>query len=295
MSYFSRRRLPSISLHLGAHKTGTTFIQHVLVAKDQELTRFGVAMIPLKTVRSRVTSAFGSGNLESGAGLLTETAEKVPSCERVIVSDENISGSGTRDILRQGRPLYFSLASRLDNLCQQVLANRRMTVYFCIRSHVEFLPAMYSEALRHNDFCSFEEYLRGIDLRNLSWIPVVREIASVVGPQNLVLWDFETFKKNPLRIAAAIAGVPEQTLSGASADRRTSASGKAIQALAALRTALADSEIRKLVKSVERALPQGSEYPVFRPFDEQTAQQLRRRHEGDWNEIRRDLSSAVFI
>ena len=190
--------------------------------------------------------------------------------------------------------MYGNARERLTRLHATLLAGNRITVLFCVRSYDEFLASAYCEALRHHPFCTFDEFFSLDDLSEISWPNVLESISTVFQGSPLVVWDFETFKNNPTRIAATVAGVPESSFGALATISRASMSARAVAHLTSLRRTMNDDEIRNYVYAAELAFPP-SDYTQFRPFSESSAKRLRELYHEHFAQIRRGFGEAAIV
>ena len=67
-------------------------------------------------------------------------------------------------------------------------------IFLAIRSLDRFIESGYVQRVyTRRENRRFKQYLNQVDLNGLSWVPMVRAIESVVGPENIYLWQYENF------------------------------------------------------------------------------------------------------
>lgn len=295
-------KLPAISLHLGAHKTGSTFVQHTLLGNVNALTESGVCFIPLTKTRNTIGRAVNRQSDEFVAParqLLAEVASRSV-IQRIVLSDENLLGWPGRRPHRVGlwwpgrRPhrvgLYPRAKVHLTRLKERIgVDDEQLTIFLGVRSLDEYLPSLYCEHLLHLPFLSFGQFLNEYDLDTLSWTGLVDDIRFVFPRAEYVCWTFEAFRRAPTKIAALIAGAPERSITDCAKVSRESLSARAIEKLSSLiRGPLSAKEIRQRVEEARAAFPRSAKYPAFRPFSPVEVKCFRARYDRDVDMLRKE-------
>lgn len=261
-----------INIHVGAHKTATTFIQKVLRANRETLSRRGIKYIPMQNVRKNLTRKIlaykhrGVSRSSTVRGIREYIDEKFTAeYTTLVISDENLIGS-CREIYRRS-DLYPGTADRL-RLLADALQDYDVNVFICVRGYVDFFPSAYCEYLRHNDFIRFEKFLKGIDSKGEYWARVVSDIAAVFGLSNTHVWRYEDFRKGVNRVMADLIASDDVALLYDIDDARPSMSQLSMRALYKLDEVLAPAETRKLVKAVTAAFPKDEGYEGYSPWSD---------------------------
>jgi hypothetical protein len=279
-----------IALHLGAHKTATTYIQNTLELSRQKLNEIGVGYVPLTDVRSTLTGrlGFGRSGLHAAASqLLTDYR----SCERLIISDENIIG-GLKP--SPGRGFYLRRRGRLAKLLSS-LGQHNFKIYFATRAYDEFISAIYCEYVRHHPFIDTRSYLRGVDYKAFTWLEIVGTFVKLVGSENVTIWRYEDFRTVQNQVFAALLDAPPNLLEKPTGRIRESLSTRAVQSLACLEPTRDSDELRARSRSAAAAYPKSPGNPPFSAFDPITAEALRIRYERDLARMRHDFPSVHYL
>lgn len=164
-----------VNLHLGVHKTATTFLQEHLIQLDNPDFQY----TGLKKFRSAKRNLGYFGYLHS-----------LDWGKKTLISDENlIGGNGT---LLSGR-LYPSFHKTVDE-CLSGFKNRSLvTVYITIRPMTSFVPSQYCEHLRWSPYISYDEFTSRVDVKNLSWYEVLSEGIRAHSDIRFEIYDFRNF------------------------------------------------------------------------------------------------------
>ena len=90
--------MTDIILHLGLHKTGTTFVQESLKVSRRALIEQGLFYTPLNQMRNKITKNIGneydekkSQDLQTSIDIIASEAKNA-GCHTMLLSDENILG-----------------------------------------------------------------------------------------------------------------------------------------------------------------------------------------------------------
>lgn len=191
-----------ITLHLGAHKTGSTYVQDALGLSHAHLAANHRGFVPLQAFRAGFTSRSrkpGPG-LDEARSYLSSVIDDMqraqPKVRRLILSDENLLGIPA-EIVDAG-VLYPSLEERLE-LIADCLQPHEVKVLLCLRHPAEFLRSIFTENLRLSppEFTPVERVRAAWSPEGASWVPVVERIRKLFPQSPLYLWDFAQFRKDP--------------------------------------------------------------------------------------------------
>lgn len=262
-----------VNIHLGAHKTATTYIQKTLLGNADKLSLAGIRYISMKDTRANITGKIG-GNLARGPGRASAirairkyASERfLPDDSILVFSDENIPGN-CGQIYRKS-DLYPDSGRRLGVLAE-ALRDCEVNVFFCIRDYVDFFPSAYCEYLRHNDFLTFGKFLGGMDLERDYWVRVLDNIVNVFGSEHTHAWCYGDFSRHRQEIMSSIISTEEVKLRYDSPAARPSMSDQSIRVLYKLDEFLAPAETRKMVNAVASSFPKGDEYAGYSPWSDE--------------------------
>jgi hypothetical protein len=276
-----------LHVHLGVHKTATTYLQGRLARNRQGLNRNGVGVMALPEFRQFFTRNFRKFPVE---GFRVENhierffKDGVPANVRgLILSDENMIGL-CNSLIASGKA-YQRGPVRLAHL-KKLLRGHKVTMFMAIRSYDAFTSSAYCEAMRHTDqFVTFESFRSQFDLEELRWPAMVRRFCEALEPDEVKLWRFEDFRQQSEQVYRELAfgqgvdDVPED-------DRveRPSFSGAAVSALEAVASRLGPESAAGLVDSISQALPKGSgkgQYPAFMPWSDADSHAMTRLYDED--------------
>lgn len=182
--------MDELILHLGAHKTATTYIQKQL-EKNSAYFPNDITYLPLNIVRTNITTHIRSKKNDDFAIMkVKETLEQYKSSNKIIISDENMLGNAR---LAQKGILYTDLDKSLNRIQKCFSEVNRIKVVFCIRNYSDFLASLYCEYLRHNTYCTIEKYLDDFNIEQSNWLTIYNELSNKFGNENVFLYDFASF------------------------------------------------------------------------------------------------------
>ncbi len=267
-----------IHLHLGAHKTATTYLQQILATHKEVLLKNGVLYLPLAQTRVSLSKQIialskASRNISSLKScrktILDELNSKgLEGCHTVLISDENLMGSPRR--FKEGT-VYNSIPDNWKHVHEELGPN--IKVSFSIREYPGFLTSIYSEILRRNYYFPFEIISDFYGKYPSLWSDVHQGLSTAFGAQNVTLWDFKDTIAHPYKVIAMLAGV-KVPLKIVSTPVRESLSKKAIEFIRDFQQLPGKSLPPNLVTEVGKRLYPLAEHPEkFDPFgaDERAA------------------------
>lgn len=192
---------PTFALHLGAHKTATTFIQRNLEDRRRELLRQGVRYfgtselrdvegIVLPTPRDVREGLAEPLQRRTATTLRQLVDDAIPDhARRVLLSEENFLGSSRLNI-RRGK-LYPAMEDRLRCLPESWNSDR-LEIFLSIRDYASFFASCHSTIALQGDWMEFgAEKQAAIAELPRRWTDVVREIRAVFPRAEMVIWRYE--------------------------------------------------------------------------------------------------------
>lgn len=185
----------AVALHLGAHKTASTHLQHSLRACRAAFAGAGLRYLDPADLRADGFRlgliAQGGTRSESAARRFAEAAARE---KRLLLSEENILGSAlSAQPAGRGR-LYPDAAQRLARVTG-LLGGRRAQVFLAVRDPAGFLVSSYGQRLISGVVEPFERYLGARDPSALRWADLVGRLAGVPGVHEITIWRYEDWPK----------------------------------------------------------------------------------------------------
>ncbi|MCU0528087.1 MAG: hypothetical protein MUD04_01060 [Cyanobium sp. Prado107] len=201
--------MSALHLHLGAHKTGSTFLQKSFLASIDTLHSAGVAYVPLAEVRANVTSVVLQSSQwvsrDSDAELRCREllATAMNSRQSLLLSDENLLGSLYRFSRNYG--MYPSAPKNIKILNSLLDPDTQITIYLGVRDYASWLESAYLQLLKRKRLIAFSDFISRIRLESLSWFSLVRRLSASVPDAEIVLWRYESFLEDNLFLVSRLS------------------------------------------------------------------------------------------
>jgi len=261
-----------LHVHVGVHKTATTYLQGLVARNCRRLHNNGVGAMPLTPFRrffTRNFMQFPAGPYRIEDHLDNFFPQGVPPNIRgLILSDENLIGI-CNGFVATGKP-YQGAGKRLSQL-KALLEGHRVTMYMSIRSYAHFASSAYCEAMRHTEnFETFEAFRAKFNMESARWPAIIERFATALKPAEIKLWRLEDFRNNGDAVFRDLAfGVEPGDQGGNPKAERPSFSEPAVAVLETLAARLGPKVAAEMVNEISQRLPKGSgkgEYPAFDPW-----------------------------
>jgi len=189
-----------VFLHLGAHKTATSYIQACLHASkalfDERgcrlVTQFDLSDDLRAQIRTWQSDLDSSEPLPAYQEFLHELVEN--DSRPFLLSFEGLVG---RLSLALHGTIYPSSAKTIEAL-RCAFAGHRVRVGFAIRNYTDLICSTYSESVNGSfSMLDFEQYRAKVNLANLTWVPVVTQLRAAFGEENVKVWSYEEYRQDP--------------------------------------------------------------------------------------------------
>ena len=201
---------PHIVLHLGAHKTATTHLQHSLIAHRIPLWEDGIRTYMPPHLRgddqslearfdlpiNRKVTGAGPGAEEVRAGL-------IGNARRLLVSEENFIGVLQTRKGRVRLPLYPRARQRLTMLIPVLAPAQGVDLCLAIREPARFLNSAYGQVLMGGHAITPDVFKADNPLGAVDWVDVIARLRDTPGVNRLTVWRHEDYRD----LFPAIAGV----------------------------------------------------------------------------------------
>lgn len=258
---------------LGAHKTGTTFLQACLDASRGALEAHGFSYQKLEAFRQAHTRP-----------LLDIPAAVAPvqnglDGRRRLIFDENILGLVQHVSSPEG--LYVKGPWRADEMADH-LGLESPQLVLGLRSFSGFLPSLYCEALKSTPFRPFRTFLRTPE-EKLSWQPLVTGLLDIFSHSEITIYAAERLRKHEIRLLSHLLDIPIAALTRVDHSERPGFSQRTVDEMMRLHAegTVDRNEIKRLVKTY----PRGSHTPGFDPWTQDERERLDALYAADLKAI----------
>lgn len=288
-------------IHIGAHKTATTHLQHTLAAIRPRLVARGVDSIPLPVVRSgglaqALIARRPSMHMPVLRGMVARHLVRAiidpfrQGPQTVILSEEKLLGSPRKVFSEPLYPMVEHIIPRLASLGDAA----EVTLFLSIRGFHTHLPSTYAQELRvlPPPEGGFDAIKARVLSRPPSWFDLVRRIRAAAPGTPLRIWCQEDYRDNAEAILSALAGCDIGALPDMSDPISTrSPSLEAIREAESLPSSLSSTERRILVDEIFASAGQGTK---FSPFSKEETALFQSAYKADLARIA-DLGPDVLI
>lgn len=202
-------------LHLGAHRTGTTYLQEFMYRRRDRARGLGIHLIEITecrkngfldgvVYRNSPTKRFPSPTQQKH--LFEKLKRLVDTGNRAFLSDENILGTMEENV--QCRSLYPSVGKSVSRLGRSIelfdtvcLSVRPIPDWW--RSTYQFLAQQGASPIE------LSQAARETTVSTQSWSGIVEEILEVFPNARIIIRDFPAHIANPKRQLREFTGWPE--------------------------------------------------------------------------------------
>lgn len=263
-----------IYLHLGVHKTATTYIQELFLQNLDIIFDAGRAYWPLDLVRPIIASGFDrviiprETKLYLLRRLLAHQKPPMQGLQEIvslfansIISEENILGFPSDSL---GGKLYPNARPRL-RLLAKALKGQKVEIFLCVRGYPSFLASLYAEAMRHGFFQPEDQFERQNFPAAWRWFDLVTVVSGCFPDAVIHVWKYEDFSQLQEIIIHRMSGVPLHTMRPlAEGLIRPSASAAAIEAMNSQSEKMTRYQRVLMMASFEKRFPVSGGHEKYR-------------------------------
>lgn len=188
-------------LWLGAHKTGTTFMQDMLARSRSALADSGILYLGLQAFRSSYTRPLLHSNIASyrSAGTLLSVSY---GRGRYLIFDENILGLVQDAQAAHG--LYPGGEERALHLAR-ALGSRKLMLVLGIRKYSDFLPSLFCETIKAQPFLPFRIFQK-TRFSALSWCDLAERLLAAFPEARLKIYTVEAMRDREAELLSWVCG-----------------------------------------------------------------------------------------
>ncbi|MGV6811427.1 MAG: hypothetical protein ACWA47_04210 [Brevirhabdus sp.] len=275
---------PTISLHVGAHKTATSHLQRSLQRNRPALRSVGARFFPTNKYRREIAPFHAA--LRNGTPLAELRAELDPmlanaaqGMDRLILSDENILGQLPR-VARDAR--LYPWGREGAQRAVRLLGDREVELFLSIRNPVGFLQSAYSESLLHGPFQPFERFLSPFNPGSLRWSRLIEELMRATGVLRITVWRFEDYPRLRQKVVETLTGAPlPKGFEFLDKRPRPGLSARALEQLSRWHDDGRNIRDEALIGHAAGLFPKGSDWPAPQNFDPETNDRITAQYEAD--------------
>jgi hypothetical protein len=283
-----------VNVHLGVHKTATTFLQAQLQDHRSMLAEGSVRFARIATVRQNFTEIFDRlawVDAIGGAAFRPLLARRLDALiqsqgrgDTFILSDENMLGLISANYWT-GK-LYPGAARRLRML-SALLKGKETHYFLSIRRYPDYLTSSWLQYASRGNAPAFDRYLAKFRPDCRGWAEIVADMAAVCGPDRLTVWTYDWLSADPARVFGLLAPGIAFDLPDAELRRNVlpSLTIKGLKALDALKPHLSADEMKKAARML-RNFPFDEPNPKLEIADAGLIRAYEEKYQADLARIR---------
>jgi hypothetical protein len=283
-----------IHVHLGVHKTATTFIQSQLHDNRALLSGGRIGFAGIWAIRRKFTVPFDRMSwfdpiwkpvtrryLGKRLNAILSAQKKA---NTFILSDENLLGLISANYWF-GR-LYPNAGMRVGML-DGLMKEHDVRYFMAIRRYPDYLTSSWLQLASRGKAPPFEKYRARFGPEKHGWAEIVGEIVRTCGPERLTVWTYDWFNEDPSRVFGVLApgvkfAVPEQELRR---DVLPSLTLKGLKVITQLEEHLSDAELKEMSRLI-RNFPFEEPNPRLEITDPALLAAYEEKYQLDLNKIR---------
>lgn len=179
-----------VTLHLGAHKTGTTLLQRYLSINRETLAAKRIGVMLLREVTSHLGSWTRelTGDTSRFAAGIKEHEDK--GHKHLVISCEDLLGPA---FAKRATGIYPQASPRLESLARLLQGHDTQAVLY-LRPQSEFLSSWYLQTVNMGNSTPFPEWYAGLKIQTLSWEPLVASVRKLFGAEKSRIEDFRSIR-----------------------------------------------------------------------------------------------------
>lgn len=206
---------PKVILHIGAHKTATTYLQARLAKSENPLRQMQVGYVGLQAFREAQALAGGLRRAEPRYALwrhramrreLSRLVERQISfgARRIVLSDENILG-GLTEIF--GTQDFYQRAGARVRVLADALSNWDLEIAISTRCYATFLVSVWSHMVMRQGYRPFDTgSAAGLLGGTRGWADVIADIRKAAPSAALSHWTYEDLAGNEPEVLQTLIG-----------------------------------------------------------------------------------------
>ena len=285
-----------IILHLGAHKTATTYIQRSLSLSAAALAEKGVFIVPTVDFRRTIDQVRTQSDfLNRFARIRKWRVSRVYQnylrqaeagrSGRLVISEEGLLGS-INHLTNDG--MFYEKISRNLKIPITGLKARPVTAILAIRSYDSFFTSAWGQTVKEFGYRQFDETQKSRLMgMKRGWFDVIGDILELLPlGSRLRVYRFEDFKNNENPAFSELVGA--ENTGCITRPKKNMLPGLSKQAIVRLDNLNLRGEptTREVVLQISKRYPKAKGFATFSPWNEAEKKILVDRYEADTARIR---------
>lgn len=182
-----------IILHVGAHKTASSFLQTMARDHNAGLREAGLSVIHRRQI---MKSAFHDG-------IVALIEDKEPDYEAARANFDNMLSNKRHRVLftnedlvhRFGDTGFYPKAAQALRYVREIAGDASLRVILYTRAQADYIESLFMQFMHLGRTFTFEQYVRRQEKIDLSWHRVLEDMASVIGRENVTAIPYESVRR----------------------------------------------------------------------------------------------------
>jgi len=201
--------------------------------------------------------------------------------------NENMMGQlRPRPLLKRSR-LYAPAPDRMARIAS-MFAGHDVHIGLAIRHPGDFLVSAWGEDMKGGPFYPFADYIKGVDLAQLSWARLVRDIQRATG-RPLTLWRFEDYARITPSLLTHLMGD-----AGTGVGLRGARVNSGLSARAVAHLSKTGDATGTAFRAAQASYPKSAQHAAYDPWTADQRRGFDARYATDWQNIR-DLPGVTAL
>lgn len=176
--------------HLGAHKTATSLVQNYFNTTADHFEEQGLKYLTRNAVSPYIS--WGDRIVKKGDAFRAYLNGAAQETEAPVLMFSNENALGRPFPRRKG---LYPGSEPIVQALRDVTQDFDVKIVYSIRPQVDFLQSYYLQLIHQGGFMTFNQFLDGINLKSISWRPVIESLQNHFGAQNVKVLDFGLIEK----------------------------------------------------------------------------------------------------
>ncbi|SDE55965.1 hypothetical protein SAMN05421538_1087 [Paracoccus isoporae] len=280
----------TLRIHLGAHKTATTELQHAFRRVRGKLIAGGLGYLGPRSLRSEALplyTALHAGDDAAQSIAKTELNAWLARHDHHLISEENIIGTTYRAAMfGEGNILYPGAKDAVDALLA-LLGHPEVELFLAVRDPARFVSSAYGQQLRMGVAIDIDRYVSGLSVEELAWTELAQRLLSCEGVTRLVCWQYEYYVALRPQVIREMVGPDLAPIVPAPTWRNGGISQDAYHLFAELAMSDLDTPVEKLLNRACAEHPKTRGVPAMRPLRPRVYAASRRNYARDLEQLSR--------
>ena len=197
----------NVTLHLGAHKTASTHLQHSLRMHNELLVKKGIAFYSPPLMRAQNLDYMGRLGLTRNSDELPfdVLSEMKQAADKLVISEENFLALAHPPSKPADAPLYPRAGRALGKLLK-ASPDVAFDLFMSVRDYASFYQSLYSQNFYGGLFQPLDHFMGGFHYDTLTWADPIKDLCALDNVRSLTVWRYEDYPAIGPKVIDAMFG-----------------------------------------------------------------------------------------